>query len=131
VRRRSDYLRVQANAQRVTTAHYYFLLAPSPSSGSARLGMIVTRKVGNAVVRNRIKRIVRECFRRTRGLFPDGIDVVVVARAGAEALSQGQADAEWEGVRPYLQKRARQALARAVEKNHVPPRQAERPPRGS
>jgi ribonuclease P protein component len=49
----------------------------------ARFGITVTRKVGNAVARNRIKRVVRESCRRVGDLFPGGVDVVVVARASA------------------------------------------------
>jgi len=43
----------------------------------------VTRKVGNAVVRNRIKRIVREGCRRVPDLFPAGTDLVILARPSA------------------------------------------------
>ena len=52
-------------------------------AAAARFGITVTRKVGNAVVRNRIKRIVREGCRRVPELFPAGLDVVVMARSSA------------------------------------------------
>ena len=48
-----------------------------------RLGVTVTRKVGRAVVRNRIKRWVREAFRRERHLFAPGYDMVWVAKRNA------------------------------------------------
>jgi ribonuclease P protein component len=50
----------------------------------ARLGLSVSRKVGKAHVRNRWKRLLREAFRQTRELWPRGMDVVVIPRAGAE-----------------------------------------------
>lgn len=50
-----------------------------------RLGVVVSRRVGNAVQRNRIKRVIREYFRCNRDLFPMG-DCVVIPGAGAARL---------------------------------------------
>ena len=52
-----------------------------------RLGITVSRKVGGAVVRNRVKRQVREWFRRSRAKLRTGIDVVVIGRSAAAGLS--------------------------------------------
>ncbi|MCI5120194.1 MAG: ribonuclease P protein component, partial [Candidatus Electrothrix sp. AUS4] len=49
---------------------------------ASRLGISVPRKVGNAVQRNRIKRIIREAFRLHRDVFPQGSDVVFAVRPG-------------------------------------------------
>ena len=48
-----------------------------------RLGLVVSRKVGNAVERNRWKRHLRETFRRHRNAMPSGLDIVVLPRRGA------------------------------------------------
>jgi len=51
-----------------------------------RLGIVVTRRVGNAVERNRLKRIIREHFRLNRDSFPKG-DCVVIPGGGAASLT--------------------------------------------
>ena len=50
----------------------------------SRLGITVTRKCGNAVVRNRMKRLLREVFRRHQETLVPAMDLVVNARAGLE-----------------------------------------------
>lgn len=50
----------------------------------SRLGLSVSRKVGNAVVRNRWKRRIREAFRRQQHDLPTGLDIVVRPRKGAQ-----------------------------------------------
>jgi ribonuclease P protein component len=47
-----------------------------------RLGLAVGKGVGGAVVRNRVKRLLREAFRRSRGSLPPAHDLVVVAKPG-------------------------------------------------
>lgn len=59
----------------------------NPSDPVRRIGITASRKVGGAVVRNRIKRSVREWFRRSREQLPAAVDVVVIARPPAAGLS--------------------------------------------
>ncbi len=49
-----------------------------------RLGLSVSRKVGNAVVRNRWRRLIREAFRLSRVRLPQGCELVVIPRPGIE-----------------------------------------------
>lgn len=53
-------------------------------TNNLRLGISVSKKVGNSVVRHRIKRLVKECCRLNRDNFITGYDIVVVARQGAK-----------------------------------------------
>lgn len=52
-----------------------------------KLGLVVSRKVGKAVTRNRVKRYIRECFRMHQGKFEGAVELVVVARAEAAKLT--------------------------------------------
>ncbi|MDR1395898.1 MAG: ribonuclease P protein component [Deltaproteobacteria bacterium] len=79
LRKRGDYLRLSKN----NTARFFlagFLVAVRPNGGPvSRLGVIVTRKLGRAVLRNCLKRRVREFFRLCREKWPAGLDILFIA----------------------------------------------------
>lgn len=82
LRSRQDYLRVQGQGAKVSVGPLLALITASPQ-GVTRLGITVSSKVGNAVTRARIRRHVREAFRKVRAQLPAGVDIVVVARGSA------------------------------------------------
>jgi ribonuclease P protein component len=61
---------------------------PRSNEGEPRLGLSVSRKVGSAVDRNLVKRLLREAFVREGPRLPAGTDAVVVARQDAKALAE-------------------------------------------
>ena len=88
VRTGREYREAFADSRRVSTRHFSLHLRLR-DGGFCRLGMAVSRKVSpDAVVRNRIKRQIRETFRLRYRELPPG-DCIVVARQGAGALDKG------------------------------------------
>lgn len=67
---------------RIHTPHFILLKMPS-RSGFSKLGLTVSRKVGNAVCRNRIKRLLREYFRQNRHYFDQPIELSIIAKRNA------------------------------------------------
>ena len=112
IRRRAEFLRIQAEGERAQTAHFVLLVAAQAEPGPSRLGVVVTKKVGNSVARSRVKRLCRECFRQWPDLVPDGVDLVVIARQGADELVLRQVREEWERTRKRLLERCAAALGK-------------------
>jgi ribonuclease P protein component len=71
------------------------LVARRSDAGPARLGIVTTKRIGVAVVRNRIKRLCRETFRLAPKMLPNDIDLVVIAKEGAGTLGLRDVQAEW------------------------------------
>lgn len=79
-------------------APHFVLLVFDNTLNISRLGVTVSRKVGNAVERNRLKRIIREFFRASRHYYPGSKDYSVIARRGAALLSFVEVNTELEKV---------------------------------
>src|SRR5215470_7038286 len=76
------YQRVFEQGEKLVGSLFILYVLPT-SEPYSRLGVAVSRRLGNAVVRNRIKRYLRETFRRHKALLVSSCDLVCVARRSA------------------------------------------------
>jgi ribonuclease P protein component len=81
-----DFQALIKGGNRTDSDCFAILYAPN-GLGRSRLGITVSKRVGRAVIRNRVKRLVREHFRQHKGLFSDSYDVNVIAKGGIADLS--------------------------------------------
>ena len=115
MRRRAEFLRVRQLGIRFQTAHFVIYLARLPGQQVARLGSSVSRQIGNAVIRNRTKRRLRESFRCSlRAVLQRESAVMIVARKGAAQLKTQAVTAE---LKPALS-----GMARRLESAESPER---------
>jgi ribonuclease P protein component len=92
-----------------------FLFESHRAGALPRLGITASRRVGNAVVRNRAKRLVREAFRATRELWPTGADIVVIVRGALTTMKLNDVVREWEAARGSLTARLDRVLSSPSE----------------
>jgi ribonuclease P protein component len=83
---RSDFLRLAKLGKRFHNRHFIAYVQLNEIF-RCRLGMTVTRKVGKAVRRNRLKRLAREYFRQNRQLFKMNWDISLIAKQGSADIS--------------------------------------------
>jgi ribonuclease P protein component len=86
--RSAEFERVYRQGRSVSNRHLVLYAFPNESSDRPRLGLSVSRKVGGAVERNRVKRLLREAFDGVEAELEGGHDVVVVARPEARELAE-------------------------------------------
>ena len=84
--KRAEFLKLSRTGAKLQSASF-IVISNTNHRPESRLGITVSGKVGNAVIRNRIKRHVREFFRRCRPALRPGTDILVIARKSAASLA--------------------------------------------
>ncbi len=86
--RSAEFERVYRHGRSTANRQLVLYSFPNPSAERPRVGLSVSRKVGGAVQRNKVKRLLREAFARSEPGLRAGHDVVVVARPDALELAE-------------------------------------------
>jgi ribonuclease P protein component len=113
--RSAEFERVYRQGRSTGNRYLVLYAFPNPSADGPRLGLSVSRKVGGAVERNRVKRLLREAFARLEPELDPAQDVVVVARPSALEL------AEREGLAGLATSLAELAGAAGLRRGASPP----------
>ena len=86
LKKNSDFQKVFQN-RKSKVNKYLIMYVLENGTDYNRLGIVVSKKVGNSVVRHRVKRLIKESYRLHEPMFSRGLDIVVVARVGANAIN--------------------------------------------
>ncbi len=86
LKKNSDFQKVYS-AGRSYANRYLVMFILENGTGCNRIGISVSRKVGNSVVRHRLKRLIKEVYRIHEGMFHCGYDIIVIARVTAKEIS--------------------------------------------
>jgi len=93
LRREADFEIIAKEGVRRHTKNF-LIIARRNDQGFSRVGAVAGKKLGKAVERNRVKRLVREFFRRNKNKLPPSTDYVIVGKKGAQDLQYAHVVAE-------------------------------------
>ena len=90
IKNNRDFLTVYRSGKSCANRYLIMYLAPAQEGCEGRIGISVSKKVGNSVVRHRVKRLIKESYRLNETRFRTGCDIVVVARKEAKGKNYSE-----------------------------------------
>jgi len=103
-----DFERVFREGKKLWLDKFLLIIYAPNQLGYRRLGLVVSSKIGKACVRNRVKRLIREVFRKNKELFPESADLIIIPHPNVKNLNY------WE----LLEIVKRHLSERALSDNH-------------
>jgi len=105
IRKKKDFLVLYKKGYRYKSKCFN-LIGLSNALTYSRAGVVASRKVGNAVARNRAKRLMRELFRRNKGLLESPVDLLLVASAAIREAAWAELEEEYlQAVRKFFERK--------------------------
>ncbi len=86
LKKNQDFKNVYRRGKSYANKYLVMYVLPNQTEGN-RLGISVSKKVGNSVIRHHLTRLIRESYRLHEEMFNSGLDIVVVARSTARDIS--------------------------------------------
>ena len=86
IRKSRDFRKIQRKGKKWKSTDFLFLFLPS--NKTSRIGLVVSKKVGNAVIRNLVKRRLREACRKNLEVLKNNVDIVIIAFSSAALCTQ-------------------------------------------
>ena len=104
IRKKQDFLFLYKEGKRYKGKYFNLVYFPNNLNFS-RMAVIVSKKIGNAVTRNKIKRWMRELFRRNKGILKDHLDLLIVAKKEIQETSWPSLRENYMGAIKFICKR--------------------------
>ncbi|RFT16813.1 MAG: Ribonuclease P protein component [Candidatus Saccharicenans subterraneus] len=97
IRRKKDFIELYRKGRRLRGRYFHLVFQPNGLEYS-RMAVVVSRKIGKATVRNRLKRLVRELFRRNKNFLPGPLDLIFIAQGDAGERNREELAADFMAV---------------------------------
>ena len=95
IRQGSDFARLKRQGRRLVRGCLVINWLELPTGSQTRFAVITTRKLGNAVIRNRARRLLRECFRLHQHVLRVPVEMVLIARRSLVGQSFAGVEADY------------------------------------